>query len=224
MTCPHCLNSTGRFHWTESKPMEVNGDEKICKIIKYANCPSCNKLVIRVDTTEIVYYVKQDNSGTPGSVIKSEIVYPKAPKILKSAEIPEAYYNEYLDAYKTLPVSPKASAALNRRLLQSILENIYGITHYHLSKQIEAFCKREDIPHLLSVSVNAIRAIGNFASHPLKDTNTGEVVEVEEGEAEWLLEIMSDLLDFTFIRLKQLEKRRAELNQKLEQFGKDSID
>ena len=32
----------------------------------------------------------------------------------------------------------------------------------------------------------------NFAAHPIKSMHTGEVIEVEPGEAEWLLDTLED--------------------------------
>jgi hypothetical protein len=41
-----------------------------------------------------------------------------------------------------------------------------------------------------------IRTVGNFAAHRIKSTNTGEVVDVEPGEAEHLLNALEELLDY----------------------------
>jgi hypothetical protein len=38
-------------------------------------------------------------------------------------------------------------------------------------------------------SIDAVRNIGNFAAHPQKSTATGEILEVEFGESEWLSRI-----------------------------------
>ncbi len=35
--------------------------------------------------------------------------------------------------------------------------------------------------------IDAVRVIGNFAAHPIKSKSTGEIVDVEPGEAEWNL-------------------------------------
>jgi hypothetical protein len=72
----------------------------------------------------------------------------------------------------------------------------------------------------LNDAIDAIRNVGNFAAHPLKDTNTGEIVEVEPGEAEWLIEVLEALFDFTFVQPKRLEERRKKLNAKLTTLGK----
>ena len=80
-----------------------------------------------------------------------------------------------------------------------------------------------DVPRFrkaLSDAIDAIRNIGNFAAHPLKDTNTGEIVDVESGEAEWLLEVLEALFDFTFVQPKRLAAKKEKLNLKLKSLGK----
>ncbi len=65
-----------------------------------------------------------------------------------------------------------------------------------------------------------MRNIGNFAAHPTKSDSSGEIVDVEPGEADWLLETLEGLFDFYFVQPKLLEAKRAALNQKLEDAGK----
>ncbi|MCH7557665.1 MAG: DUF4145 domain-containing protein [Planctomycetes bacterium] len=89
--------------------------------------------------------------------------------------------------------------------------------------EIEEFVKRSEIPSHLTKSVDAIRNIGNFAAHPLKDINTGEIVDVEPGEAEWLIEVLFALLDFTFVQPKLLKDRKKKLNEKLKRLGKPTM-
>ncbi len=64
------------------------------------------------------------------------------------------------------------------------------------------------------------KTVGNFASHPIKSTNTGEIIDVEDGEADWLLETLESLFDFYFVKPKELQNKRQALNQKLTQAGK----
>ena len=72
----------------------------------------------------------------------------------------------------------------------------------------------------MAKSVEAIRVIGNFAAHPVKSTNSGTVVDVEPGEAEWLLEVLEGLFDFYFVQPAVLKKKREALEAKLKEAGK----
>ena len=64
------------------------------------------------------------------------------------------------------------------------------------------------------------KCIGNFAAHPIKSNSTGEIVEVEIGEAEWLLDVLELLFDFYFVQPAITKAKREALNQKLLDAGK----
>jgi len=75
----------------------------------------------------------------------------------------------------------------------------------------------------LTESIDAIRKIGNFAAHPMKSKSTGEIVDVEPGEAEWLVDVMYSLLELTFVQPVILENRKKDLDAKLEKYKKSRI-
>ena len=89
-----------------------------------------------------------------------------------------------------------------------------------MSNEIQQVIDGHSLPSHLSESIDAIRNIGNFAAHPLKSTSTGEIVEVETGEAEWLLDVIEALFDFFFVQPAILKEKRDALNKKLADIGK----
>ncbi len=122
-----------------------------------------------------------------------------------------------------MSATPKSSAALTRRLLQNILREEFQISKNSLAEEIEIFINKPGIPSHLTDAVDAVRNIGNIAAHPSKDKTTGVIVPVESGEAEWLIEVIEQLFDFVFIQPKKLEKRKQELNLKLDKLGKPQM-
>lgn len=116
-----------------------------------------------------------------------------------------------------------SSAAMCRRMLQQLLREEYKIRKRNLYDEIEEFINLPQIPSYLSTSVDAIRVIGNLAAHPIKNENTGEVVEVEEGEAEWLIEVYEALLNFVFVQPIKLKERREKINEKLREIEKPEM-
>ena len=53
--------------------------------------------------------------------------------------------------------------------------------------------------------------------------NTCAIVDVEPGEAEWTLDVVESLFDFYFVRPAQLAARKAEINKKLVETGKQPL-
>lgn len=82
---------------------------------------------------------------------------------------------------------------------------------------------KNSLPSHLSESLDSVRSIGNFAAHPVKSNSTGEIVDVEFGEAEWNLDIIESLFDFYFVQPDILKKKRDALNIKLKDAGKPEL-
>lgn len=208
MKCPHCLiafHSGGEFRTLED-------DAESSWRVHHETCPTCNKIIVRLFAF---------NKGV-GSVVKKQLlVYPKSfSRDPVSKDVPEKFADDYKEACLVLTDSPKASAALSRRCLQNILREKAGVRKSDLNNEIEQVLKSKQLPSYLADSIDAVRNIGNFATHPLKSTNSGEIIEVEPGEAEWLLDVLEGLFDFYFIQPEELRRKREALNNKLSEAGK----
>lgn len=212
MKCPHCtvafnveFDETETWQDTETK----EGYQ-----VAYEHCPDCHNLIV------LLQYGKINKDRMLEPVTREELLFPKVVTRMVEPEVPADYSRDYLEAAGIINFSPKASAAVSRRLLQMILREHFKIQRPNLAQEIDAFLQLKDVPSYLSEAVDAIRNIGNFAAHPLKETATNTIVEVEPGEAEWLLEVLESLFDFAFVQPQRLAKRRASLNQKLQSLGK----
>jgi hypothetical protein len=135
-------------------------------------------------------------------------------------EVPEELSADYKEACLVLPDSAKASAALSRRCLQVLLREVAKVKPSDLSREIGEVLASKSLPTHLAEAVDAVRNVGNFAAHPIKSTSTGEIVDVEPGEAEWLLDVLEGLFDFYFVQPAILQNKKAALNKKLAEAGK----
>lgn len=135
-----------------------------------------------------------------------------------SPDVPPEFAQDYTEACLVLNDSPKASAALSRRCLQNIIHNKFNIVKADLSKEIDELMKQ--LPPYIANDVDAIRNIGNFAAHPKKSQNTGEIIDVEPNEAEWMLNILEGLFDFAFVQPAIAQRKRDGLNTKLDEIKK----
>lgn len=158
------------------------------------------------------------------SLNEERLVWPKAVSRKPLQEcVPEKYACDYKEACLVLADSAKASAALSRRCLQNILLNEEGVKKGNLSDQIQEVLDRQKYPIDLAESVDAVRNLGNFAAHPLKDTVSGEIIEVEPGEAEWNLDVLEMLFDYYFVQPSIRRAKRDALNEKLARAGKPQM-
>lgn len=214
LQCPHCsVYSTMR--------LDANVKRVGWKFDLICTCTHCEESVFV--QAEYLSSEANDDSIAPSDSTNVISIYPRGRKVDFPAEVPEKYGNDYREAILVLDQSPKASAALSRRILQNVLRGEFKISPKSLDKEILEFIRLESVPSYLAQAIDAIRAVGNFAAHPLKDTNTGEVVDVEPGEAEWLLGVLDQLFDFTFVQPQRLKERRDKLNMKLQSVGKPEM-
>ena len=223
MICPHCSTAV-KYEWDYTNSFQRNEDNTYGCEIAYSTCPNCTEPIVflrkgKLEKSDHNYsfYVKEDEIDI------EKMIYPNKSNFKNSDDIPNSYLEDYEEGLKVLSVSPKASAALSCRLLQNILREEFKIKEKTLAQEIQKFIELDGIPSHLTDAVDAVRNIGNFAAHPTKNKNTGEIVPVESGEAEWLIEVIEALFDFTFIQPIKLEKRRKELNIKLSEVGKPEM-
>ncbi|TLY41414.1 MAG: DUF4145 domain-containing protein [Nitrospirae bacterium] len=134
--------------------------------------------------------------------------------------VPKEYAQDYKEACLVIADSSKASAALSRRCLQNLFRGVAKVKPSDLNKEIDEILSSKQLPTHLAEAVDAIRHVGNFAAHPVKSTNTGAVIDVEAGEAEWLLDVLEGLFDFYFVQPALLQKKKTALNKKLQDAGK----
>lgn len=136
---------------------------------------------------------------------------------------PEVLQNlatDYGEACIVLADSAKAAAALGRRCLQNLLRSAGNVKPGNLADEIQQVLDSGKLPSDLQESIDAVRNIGNFAAHPLKSQQSGLILDVELGEAEWTLDVLEELFDFYFVRPAMIQKKKAQLNQKLTDAGK----
>ncbi|MCH7575862.1 MAG: DUF4145 domain-containing protein [Candidatus Marinimicrobia bacterium] len=138
-------------------------------------------------------------------------------------EIPEDISADYYEACMVLDDSPKASAALSRRCLQHLLREHANVSPGNLADEIQQVIDSNQLPSHLAESIDAIRNLGNFAAHPIKSSNTGEILPVEPGESEWNLDVLESLFDFYFVQPAILKSKRAALNAKLVEANKPEM-
>ena len=222
MQCPHCdiafSEKDAWGHFTMESTSD-RGWEWSCYI---AECPECAELVIHIERTN-------EGDSFPRWVqeqpeYRRRLVYPlSAPPRSVAMGVPEHLKADYQEAYQVLPVSPKASAALSRRVLQSILGE-QGYVGRDLSKQIDAVLKdakpEKALPPGIQGTVDAIRNFGNFSAHPITDVTSLQIIDVEPEEAEWCLQIVERLFVHYYVRPAEDQRMLDDLNEKLSIAGK----
>ena len=186
-------------------------------------CPACHKFVLHLQngspvTSQNGVIVGLEPPVTEILVRPAGSMRPPCP-----AEVPSRFADDYREACLVLPVSPKSAAALARRCLQHLLRDVARVKPGNLADEIQQVLDSAKLPSHLMESIDAIRNIGNFAAHPMKSKATGEILDVEPGEAEWNLDVIESLFDFYFVQPAATQRKRAALDKKLQEAGKPAM-
>lgn len=223
MKCPHCRVAF-RDYWDELS-LGDDGPSKQKAVLRKTACPSCLRLILILRRQE---YFEREAPARMGKIRHSvdvdRMVWPKVPaRDPLPPEVLSPYAADYQEACLVVTDSPKASAALSRRCLQRLLREVARVKPGDLDKEIQQVLDAKTLPTHLAEAIDAVRTLGNFAAHPIKSQHTGEIVDVEPGEAEWLLDTLEGLFDFYFVQPAILQRKRDALNKKLTEAGKPPL-
>lgn len=215
MKCPHCgiyFHDNWSFAYFErnSNPLRevtASGQNGYWGY-QSANCPSCRNWTLQVAVAKDKEPITNWREIWPIGGNRGPV--PK--------EVPSPIAQDYIEACNVLPISAKASAALSRRCLQSMLRGA-GYKAKDLAKEVDSLLAEPDpkkaLPNRLRETVDAIRNFGNFSAHPVDDKTTLQVIEVEPHEAEWCLEVIEELFEHFYVGPAAAKAKKDALNAKL---------
>ena len=201
MRCPYCaavLQADLRTH------RHIQDRAGVWEIYS-AVCASCKKAMILLTTEK----KEKDSPYMEIQAWPKEVNRPLLPP-----EVVEPYASDYYEACFVLADSPRASAALSRRCLQALLREKADVRPGELSSEIDQALASQPLPPELASMLVGIRDVGNFAVHPLKNTHPGVVLDVEPGEAEYILDVLEALFDFYLVRPARLKEKSDALKEK----------
>jgi hypothetical protein len=209
MKCPHC--SVTVHASDERTEVQWQGNWTTYYITSY-HCPACENYVLFLD------------KGSDTQLGDMRLIVPQgSARGPVPPEVPASIAEDYIEACNTLPISSKASAALARRALQTILRG-QGYKEKDLAKEIDMLLNETDaskaIPNSLRDTIDGVRNFGNFSAHPITDLTSLQIIDVEPHEAEWCLEILEEMFQHFFVRPAETKKRKDALNAKLAAAGK----
>ena len=223
--CPHCgmrqistdsnydsfqaTASIGEFREISSKgrALLITGNALCC-----AN-PECTRATVQIRLNSSF----RDTAGrmNEGRQFLSEQLYPKPHGKPFPNFVPEFLLEDYREAWSIAALSPKASATLARRCLQSMIRDFCDIHERTLFLEIGVLEQRlndDALPKGVEAeTVEAMRALkdlGNIGAHMTEVE--GKIVDVEPEEAETLLGLIEMLFsDWYIARAKRQERLAA---------------
>lgn len=168
--------------------------------LSFTRCPSCQKYIVQIELA------KQDEP------LRQWLVIPKVMgRRAIHGSVPPELVADFEEAVLTLQDSPKSSATLSRRCLQTLFV-LQGAKKRDLVDQLAEIYP--SLPSYIQSFVDNVRKLGNLAAHAKQSIATGAIVTVEPGEAEWMLELLEELFDHYYAKPAEAQARQALLTAK----------
>lgn len=219
--CPHCGTGVrfvelNIFAYAEENTVFLDNNVDFpppyrSMILSAYTCPVCEKAVLLLRG----FLRERAFAPSPGDAVAHEsFLWPRL--VLRQVlppDVPEAMREDYGEATGVLSISAKASAALSRRCLQAVLTEAGGFTQGKLADQIEAAIGT--LPSYVADRLDAVRVSGNFAAHPKKNVATGDIIDVEPGEAEASLDALDLLFDHYYVKPAKAAEMKAAIDAKV---------
>lgn len=222
MKCPHCQVEVNP-NFSERYIGEYKGRHHSLFNMK---CPNekCDLPIIILGSAESLRLSREGVYILDSRGIEKKQLFPVGSDRMPAApEVESKFAEDYNEACLVLPFSPKASAALSRRCLQNIIRLKEGIKERNLKTEIDKLIATNKLPSYISDNLEIIRGFGNIAAHGMEDQVSGEILDVEPDEAEFLLDVLELLFDLYFVQAAKAAKIKASLNQKLASAGQNPI-
>lgn len=197
--CPYCNkisildNNMGVFNLrNEINVNEKIGYQAIRVIVEVCSNPSCQKYSLTVTVAD---HLSVDGKWVDMDPSKIWPLLPESKAKQFPDYIPTVLIADYNEACRIANLSPKASATLARRCLQGMIRDFWDISKDTLYQEINALADRVD--ETTWSAIDALRKIGNIGAHMEKDVNI--IVDVEQSEAELLIELIETLFEEWYI-------------------------
>ncbi|MBV1918575.1 MAG: DUF4145 domain-containing protein [Sphingomonadaceae bacterium] len=194
------------------------GDAKyprLISIVSAIRCAAedCKKISATVDLL-VGEHWDYGHAKIEGSEFYAAQIYPgKHGKPFPEA-VPAACLEDYDEAWAIIDLSPKSSATLARRCLQTMIRDFCDIRERSLFAEIETLERRlaeDDLPRgVEEETIEAMRAlknIGNLGAHMTE--RGGEILDVEPGEAQALLALIEMLFTDWYVARARRRERLA---------------
>lgn len=182
---------------------EKNGKYNALKVyheIVWCTNPECGELILIVQLKEgeLAYSRFTSKKTLHDWTLLPENRYMNLPDF-----IPSIVQEDYKEACLIADLSPKASATLLRRCLQSMIRDFWGINEKNLFLEIEKLQGKIDSD--LFSAIHSMRAIANIGAHPEKDIST--IIEIESEETKELIGLIEILFKEWYFEREEKKKR-----------------
>lgn len=180
-------------------------------VVRFVVCPNprCREFSLdaSLHTLEIV-----GNRSYTGKNLKTWNLVPPSRARSFPVELPQQILEDYKEAYLTLELSPKVSAALARRCLSSMLRDYWRVQPGRLSDELRQV--KGSVDPLTWEAIESVRKTGLIGAR--MESEGAEIQDTEPGEAKLLIGLIETLIEDWYVAREERKMRLEGLKQMAE--------
>jgi hypothetical protein len=211
--CPYCNHDStildSNYYEGEDTLTIKNAMGTLFMEYKFIVCPNreCKKVSLYF-SLENVEEVISGKVYRPSSFSKKWTLLPESKARTLPDYIPKPIIDDYNEACLIKDLSPKASATLSRRCLQTMIRDFWGVKgKRNLYEEIEVI--KDKVNPQTWEAIDAVRNLGNIGAHMEEDINL--IIDIDPDEADVLIELIETLIEDWYIDRYEREVRLAKI-------------
>ena len=177
-------------------------------VVKFAVCPNprCREFSLSATLHALENHGKRSYTGK--QLATWDLVPPSRARSFPVA-VPAQVLEDYREACLIAEQSPKASAALARRCLSSMLRDFWRVQPGSLNDEFRQVKGTAD--PLTWEAIESVRNVGLIGAR--MESEGAEIVDAEPGEARLLIGLIETLIQDWYVGREARRKRLAEIKQ-----------
>ncbi len=210
-TCPTCRHKQDESSADPRAGAPIDIGSRHRAALRTHRCPNPD---CRDTTLDVLVYRADDgrpnDANAPGTLVKTWPLIPSTRGRAWTRVVPAAVRDEYDEACRTETSSPKASAALARRCVQTILRDFFSAAGTPLAAEIERIARALG-PDPAAVALRALSEIENVRLTAERDPAT--LVAASPSEAALMIDLLDLLIEETYVARQRRGEHLARLRK-----------
>jgi hypothetical protein len=178
--------------------------------LAWMSCPLCAGLMVWLRTGRVGLCEEE-----LVRVDTETLLYPQGATRAVDSSVPERYRTAFLEACSVLPYSRRASAAIGRQVLLTLLRDELGASRHDLAGAINETVSRSVLPAHINEAWAGVRQKAGLPGQMVKNMAPATITDAAPGEPELLIEVIDVLLDSLFTLQRRLNQQRDTLRRRL---------
>lgn len=196
-TSRFCFGSAMNLNNVTLSQLMGKSPKEIINLEMY-KCPNCGEISVQTSNYGSQYTTKHT------------LIYPNSKAKHFPEYVPDHIREDYEEAYSIIELSPKAAAALCRRTMESMIDDVFNVNERTLAASISKLEENNLITNEVKTALQTLKDVGNEGAH--FNENSKLLQDIEPEDAQILLKFIEYLENQWYTSKHNSELLMASLN------------